>query len=116
MLQKALQLSGGGGGTFNYKVDKTLNDGKAQTTVHLGFKPTSVTVIKNNGALDVIATKTVFTDGTENMEISRLNGTGASLDGMVTITITDDGFIYSQTFTSTSNNILYFALDKEFEN
>ena len=116
MWQEAMQLSGGGG-TVNYKVDKTLNAGKdVQTTVHLGFKPTYVTVIKNNGSVDVVATKTVFTDGTENMEISRLNGSGASLDGMVTITITDDGFIYKQTFTGTSNNILYFALDKEFEN
>ena len=116
MWQKALQLSGGGG-TVNCKVDKTLNEGNGvQTTVHLGFKPTYVAVIKNNGNLDVVAIKTIFTDGTENMEISRLNGTGASLDGLVTITITDDGFSYIQTFTSTSNNILYFALDKEFEN
>ena len=116
MWQKALQLSGGGQ-SINYKVDKTLNSGNGvQTTVHLGFKPTYVAVIKNNGSLDVIAIKTIFTDGTENMEISRLNGSGASLDGMATITITDDGFIYRQTFTGTSNNILYFALDKEFEN
>ena len=115
MFQKMLQ--GGSGGTVNCKVDKTLNAGKGvQTTVHLGFKPTYVAVIKNNGSLDVVAIKTIFTDGTENMEISRLNGTGDSLDGMVTITITDDGFIYKQTFTGTSNNILYFALDKEFEN
>ena len=105
------------GGTVNCKVDKTLNSGNGvQTTVHLGFKPTYVAVIKNNGNLDIVAIKTIFTDGTENMEISRLNGSGVSLDGLVTITITDDGFSYIQEFTGTSNNILYFALDKEFEN
>ena len=54
------------GGTVNCKVDKTLNAGKGvQTTVHLGFKPTYVAVIKNNGNMDVVAIKTIFTDGTE---------------------------------------------------